>query len=140
MNLTPEQRKIADGINALVYAAHTASYNAGWWMDVKSGTDLKAEVQDGTRFGKALVAEKLCLTHSEVSEGMEGHRKGKMDDKLPHRPMIEVELADAIIRIGDLAGCLGLDVGGAVVEKMAFNAVRPDHKIENRTAAGGKAY
>lgn len=26
-----------------------------------------------------------------------------MDDKLPHRPMIEVELADAVIRIFDMA-------------------------------------
>ena len=94
----------------------------------------------GTRFGKALVAEKLCLTHSEISEAMEGHRKGLMDDKLPHRPMIEVELADAVIRIADLAGALGLDLGGAIAEKMAFNAVRPDHKPEARAAAGGKAY
>lgn len=80
------------------------------------------------------------LIVSEVSEAMEGHRKNLMDDKLPHRPMIEVELADALIRIADLAGALGLDLGGAVEEKLAFNASRPDHKLENRMAAGGKAY
>lgn len=97
-------------------------------------------MRTGTRFGKALVAEKLCLVHSEISEGMEGHRKSKMDDKLPHRSMLEVELADAVIRIFDLAGALKLNLGAALVEKMAFNAVRPDHKLENRAAEGGKAY
>ena len=63
-----------------------------------------------------------------------------MDDKLPHRSMIEVELADAVIRIADLAGALNLDLGGAVQEKLEFNRHRPDHKLENRIAEGGKAY
>lgn len=120
---------------------HGNSFKAGWWTDPKTGADMKQLVRDpGSRFGKALVAEKLCLIHSEVSEGMEGHRKDKMDDKLPHRKMIEVELADAVIRIFDLAGALGLDMGAAVAEKLAFNLVRPDHKLENRAAEGGKAY
>lgn len=123
---------------ALVMACHEASYNAGWWKF--ADLDLRQEVRSGSRLGKALVAEKLCLIHSEVSEAMEGHRKGLQDDKLLYRPMIEVELADAVIRIADLAGALGLDLGGAIAEKMAFNAVRPDHKAEARAAAGGKSY
>jgi NTP pyrophosphatase (non-canonical NTP hydrolase) len=121
-------------------ACHGASLAAGWWSDLKSGLNLREEVRNGTRLGKALVAEKLCLTHSEISEAMEGHRKGLMDDKLPHRSMLEVELADAVIRIADLAGAMNLDLGGAIAEKMAFNQVRPDHKLEARAAAGGKAY
>lgn len=119
---------------------HMASWTAGWWHDLKSGTDYSEECRNGTRFGKALVAEKLALIHSEVSEAMEGHRKGLMDDKLPHRPAIEVELADAVIRIADLCGALQLDLGGAIAEKMQFNASRLDHKPENRAASGGKAY
>lgn len=131
---------------ALQQACHDASYEAGWWRHAPTGIDLRALVRDpGTDslqalLAGALVAQKLCLSHSELSEAMEGHRKGLMDDKLPHRPMIEVELADAVIRIADLAGALGLDLGGAIAEKMAFNRVRPDHKPENRAAAGGKAY
>lgn len=134
---------IANAGNLLVEECHGASASAGWW-GTNDGAAAPVDVQlvrlNDTRLGKALVAQKLCLIHSEVSEAMEGHRKGLMDDKLPHRPMIEVELADAVIRIADLAGALGLDLGGAIAEKMAFNRVRPDHKPENRQAAGGKAY
>lgn len=44
-----------------------------------------------------------------------------MDDKIPHRSMLEVELADALIRICDMAGGLGLDLEGAVLEKLEYN-------------------
>ena len=124
----------------LTHYCHKASVEAGWWKDITTGADFAAEVRNGTSLGKALVAEKLCLIHSEISEAMEGHRKGLSDDKLPHRLQIEVELADAVIRIADLAGALGLDLGGAIAEKIRFNAQRPDHKPENRTTIGGKAY
>lgn len=126
----------------LQFHGHTAAASAGWWGPLDPD-DVRLDVKlarGDTRLGKAMVAQKLMLIVSEIAEAMEGHRKGLMDDKLSHRPMIEVELADAVIRIADLAGALGLDLGGAIAEKMAFNAVRPDHKPEARAAAGGKAY
>lgn len=122
----------------LTSQCHGQSRASGWWTDLKTGQDLTVPGDDGRpRFN---VPEKLCLIHSEISEGMEGHRKNLPDDKLPHRSMLEVELADAVIRIFDLAGGLGLDVGGAIAEKLAFNAQRADHKPENRKAEGGKAF
>lgn len=111
---------------------HSASFFAGWWVNPITLVD--------TRDNPMCFAQKLCLIHSEVSEAMEGDRKNLMDDKLPHRPMREVELADAVIRIFDLAGAYNMDLGGAIAEKMAFNAQRPDHKLENRIAEGGKSY
>ena len=119
---------------------HQGNVDAGWWTDLDTLQSLAEECRIRTRFGKALVAEKLALIHSEVSEAMEGARKNLMDDKLPHRKMIEVELADALIRILDLAGALQLDLAGAIQEKLAYNAVREDHKVENRKAEGGKSY
>lgn len=116
----------------LVNACHGASIAAGWWTDPTTGQTLL-----GSPF---IVPAKLMLMVSELSEAMEGHRKGLPDDKLPHRKMIEVELADAVIRIADLAGALGLDLGGAIAEKMAFNLTRPDHQPGARMADGGKAY
>jgi NTP pyrophosphatase (non-canonical NTP hydrolase) len=127
---TPE---IASAGNLLVTACHGASKAAGWWTNPKTGAPIDAN-------DPLIFTQKLCLIHSEVSEAMEGDRKDLMDDKLPHRKMAEVELADALIRICDLAGARGYDLGGAIAEKMAFNAQRADHKLENRASAGGKSY
>lgn len=119
----------AEQINALTTRCYNDSYNAGWYHDPATGEPKKINV-----------GEKLMLVVSEVAEGMEGHRKGLMDDHLSHRRMVEVELADALIRIHDLAGHLKLDLGGAVMEKLAYNQQRADHKPENRAKDGGKAY
>lgn len=122
---------IENSINDVVFACHKASYDAGWWVK-RDGSD--------TRDNPMCFSQKLMLIVSEVAEAMEGDRKGLMDDHLPKRLMREVELADALIRIADLAGAYGMDLGGAVAEKLAYNANRPDHKKENREASGGKAY
>ena len=114
-------------INDLCKDVHAA--NEKWWVDLRTGEPLQRNV-----------GEMLCLVHSEISEAMEGHRKNLPDDKLSHRPMIEVELADAVIRIFDLAAGLDLDLGGAYTEKMAYNAVRADHKHEARLGEHGKKY
>lgn len=112
----------------LVRTCHGLAHCAGWWTNA-----------DGTP-KEINVGEKLMLIVSEVAEAMEGDRKGIKDDHLPKRDMLEVELADAMIRILDLAGGLNLDIAGAMVEKLAYNANREDHKPENREAAGGKKY
>lgn len=184
-------------LNALRDRVHAANVARGWWRD-KDGNCTR---------GKRSVPTALCLIHSEVSEGMEGDRKSLMDDKLPHRSMLEVELADTAIRALDLAGGydvelpspedhaetvalhlivldaagpevgdklamlhftisaalkaymegtlligpmlahiealakdLGLDLYGAIEEKLAVNATRADHDPAERAKIGGKAY
>ncbi|HQU05415.1 MAG TPA: hypothetical protein PLT25_11960 [Acidocella sp.] len=104
-------------------------HNQRWWHDLHTGDRLDRNV-----------GEMLMLIVSEIAEAMEGHRKGLMDDKLPHRPMLEVELADAVLRILDLAGGLKLDLAGAVLEKSKYNVTRVDHTAAARLALGGKAY
>ena len=69
--------------------------------------------------------QKIALVHSELSEALEADRKSLKDDKLPDRDGREVELADAMIRIFDLAGRYNMDLGGALVAKIAYNASRP---------------
>lgn len=53
--------------------------------------------------------ECLQLVSTEVAEATEAERKDLMDDHLPHRKGGEVELADALIRVLDLGGRLGLE-------------------------------
>ena len=118
-------------IHILQHLCHSLASESGWWNDLETGADLRETFN---------VPEKLMLIVSEVSEAMEGHRKGLMDDKLPHRKMIEVELADAMIRILDLAGAMNLDLAGATIEKLKYNASRADHKPENRMSEGGKKF
>jgi NTP pyrophosphatase (non-canonical NTP hydrolase) len=110
------------------YASECHEANSKWWHD-----------KDGNRLERNK-GELLCLIHSEVSEAMEGERKSLQDDKLPHRKMAEVELADALIRIFDYAAAFGYDLEGAYQEKMAFNAAREDHKHESRARADGKKW
>lgn len=139
--MSQHNKSLAHGAGStLQVICHEASMKAHWWTDMATGGSLRDECREGTLLGKALVAQKLMLIVSEIGEAMEGHRKNLPDDKLPHRPAVEVELADAVIRIADLAGALDLDLGGAIAEKMAFNAMRPDHKLEARQAEGGKTY
>jgi hypothetical protein len=68
--------------------------NRKWWTNLETG-DYPIERNTN---------ELLMLVVSELAEAMEGHRKNLVDDKLPHRKMIEVELADALIRLLDIAG------------------------------------
>lgn len=125
-----------DAINEFSKAIHQRNVDAGWWTDPFTGESLLGKDEYGR--WKRNVGELLALIHSEVSEALEGYRKNLMDDKLPNRPMMEVELADTIIRIADLAGAHNLDLGGAIREKLAFNAVREDHKLEHRMSDNGK--
>lgn len=120
-------RFAGEEINDMAKYVHGNNVKAGWFTDLKTGERLDRNVP-----------EMLCLIHSEVSEALEGFRKDLMDDHLPNRKMIEVELADTVIRILDLSGYLNLDLGGAIVEKLAYNQNRQDHKIENRLKENGK--
>jgi hypothetical protein len=117
--------------NHLQFLCYEASHAAGWWHD-KDGKFLAYE--------PLMFSNKIALCHSELSEALEGDRTGERDKHLPHRLCSEVELADALIRIFDLAGAYGFDIGGAMAEKMEYNKKRLDHKKESREAEGGKKY
>jgi hypothetical protein len=68
--------------------------NAKWWANIETG---EPEVQR--------LDVKVALVITELSEAIEGVRKPTlMDDKLPHRKAVEVEMADAVIRLADIAG------------------------------------
>lgn len=119
----------AEMLTNMVNECHGRSVRAGWHHDPNTGAPITRNV-----------AEMLCLIHSEVSEALEGFRKNLNDTHLTDRQMIEVELADVLIRVFDLAGYLELDLGQSYRRKLVYNATREDHRPEARAAANGKAF
>jgi NTP pyrophosphatase (non-canonical NTP hydrolase) len=80
---------------------------------------------DGT---EPTVPEKLMLICCEISEAMEEWRKGPghVDYVKDGKPEgIAVELADAVIRILDLAQRLDVDLADVIRRKMEYNDTRP---------------
>ena len=125
-----EEQAVADAINQLANDIYTNNVGVGWYKDFEGLEDKP--------FYPLILLGRLMLQVTELAEAAEGIRKNLMDDKLPHRTMEEVEMADAVIRILDHCGSRGLDIGGAIMEKRRFNAVRPDHKLEHRAGVNGK--
>lgn len=99
-------------LTELVEMAHANAKAHGWW--------------DGENHN---IPEKLALIHSEVSEALEDYRKGSMithfvaPDAKPEG--FAIEIADIVIRIGDLCGYLGIDLQRAVQTKHDYNLTRP---------------
>lgn len=100
-------------LNAAAARVHVA--NQKWWVNSHTGERIERNP-----------FEILALVHSELSEALEGERKSKMDDHLPHRPMPEVEMADTMIRLLDCAGAWGCAL-------LAFR--NPHHVVDNRGEA-----
>lgn len=113
--------------------AHETAKSKGWWS---SRDDIQRVLEDagyGTEGRNLIESQLVALTHSELSEGVEGLRKNLQDDHLPEFLMIECELADALIRIFDHAAKYGYRLPEALVAKMAYNQGRPH-------LHGGKAF
>lgn len=85
------------------------------------------------------IGDAIALIHSECSEALDEFRDSTSVEDLLHVRYREdgkpegfsIELADAVIRLGDLAESLGIDLGAMIVLKHAWNETRP-HRHGNK--------
>ncbi len=76
------------------------------------------------------IPELLMLIVSELAEALEEYRDGRAptDTVIGKNGKPEgfaIEVADAVIRIADMCGYLGIDLADAIETKHAFNRTRP---------------
>lgn len=124
---TLELAKLA--LNALSREIYANNVKAGWFTNPQTKRRIDPDP-----------LQKLMLMVTELSECAEGIRKNLQDDHLPEFKMEEVELADVLVRLFEFAGWRELRLGEAFVAKIAYNAHRADHKLENRATANGKKF
>lgn len=109
---------------------HETSEKKGWWTEYTNLKELLDEHGETFSLNSAIADDlykfaRTMLIVSELSEGIEALRCGNApDDKLPEFEGLSVELADAIIRILDLAAQFDIPVIPAVIKKMQYNKTR----------------
>jgi NTP pyrophosphatase (non-canonical NTP hydrolase) len=76
--------------------------------------------------GKRNLSELLMLVVSELGEACEALRKdNRQINKIWRKDAFEDELADAVIRIFDLAESEGIDLEWQIRQKLDYNKTRP---------------
>lgn len=98
--------------------AHNNSSTKGFW-DTDRELVEERPLEESQHNLKLIISQRLALIHSEVSEALEAIRTpGELGN-------LGEELADVVIRVGDLAHFLGIDLETHVGAKMTANEARP---------------
>lgn len=112
------------GWSGMAADIHKTCRDKGFWVD-RDNVRMTGRPVAGGRPKQFAINESLMLIVTEIAEACEAVRNGNPpDDKVPQFSGLEAELADAVIRIMDLAAGYDLDVAGAIIAKAEFNKTR----------------
>lgn len=96
---------------------HSTSVACGWWDKAeRKMTAVERNVIADIDPDRLTIPTKLALVHTEIREAHDFYLSGENDDHLPHLPGAPVELGDTIIRVGDTAGYLQIDMDRWIAE------------------------
>lgn len=127
-------------LNELTRASHAAAVESGFWPDGKRNTG-EALMLAVTELGEAMEAHRRGHRANMAAYAMNADATAPVDAPLPDgadifdasnkdvfesyvKDSLEDELADAVIRIADLCGGLGINLGLHVRMKMEYNRTR----------------
>lgn len=91
-------------LGALFAQINADNVKAGWWTNPITGAAMIGHDITGARIITRDPLNMIALMHTEIWEASRAARNHEKDDHLPHLWGEEVEMADALIRAGDLAG------------------------------------
>jgi NTP pyrophosphatase (non-canonical NTP hydrolase) len=117
-------------INGMSETAFTIASSKGWWdFATRSARLGDAPCMQGLTMSPTEVTAQLALVMTEASEAIECVRDGdyapRVSTEKPGKPEgLPSELADIVIRVGQLAHAMGIDLEEAIRVKMEHNAVR----------------
>ena len=120
---TCDEEKIYEGIDVLCSRSHDVALEKGWWANEETNPRS--------------IGDQFANFHAEVSEAWEEYRKYGMDNAWfqyynmsddgtvnPKPEGLAVELADLLIRVADTCDRYGIDLAGAIIDKMRYNGTR----------------
>lgn len=122
-------------IKDMVNEAFQTACEKGWHEESLTIADGLAG-ENERQLANAQFCTRVALIHSEASEVLEAFRvRGDVDasqDPETGKPEgVPSELADIVIRIGDLCGLYGIDLEAAIRTKMDYNKTRA-HRHGNK--------
>lgn len=123
--MTDTTKAFVEAFNRIAIEVHHNARSKGFW-DASDELQTLADINGlGEEMHKMRNSQLRDLIYSEFGEMCEGERRDLPSDKIPGFTNAEEEMADAVIRIMDMAYGRGLRIAEAVAEKMAYNATRP---------------
>jgi NTP pyrophosphatase (non-canonical NTP hydrolase) len=132
---------ITAGIAGLIEAAHSTAIDKGWWSAEREWIQEFADQYQLDPLATEILIDQfgtrdflgcLALIDSETAETTEEYRVYGLDrEKMLYRDShgkpcgIAAELADVLIRVGDLCGQHDIPLAAAIHAKLEYNATRP---------------